>query len=127
MQGAIRVSKIIFVACCVLAAAVPSSECASAQTLPQPAGGRSADYLFGFASAAVTACPLKPGAAWQTLGTLVSTNGAGEVPHDLRRGFAAFATLSEQVGAAAACDQALTLFGPAGSARKDLVEVSRLR
>ncbi len=127
MQGAILVSKVIFATCCVLAVAAPSSGRASAQALPRPADAGSADYLFGFASAAMTACPLEPGAAWQTLGTLVSTNGAGEVPRDLTRGFAAFATLSEQIGAAAACDQALTLFGPAGSARKDLVEVSRLR
>lgn len=127
MQGVILISKVIFATCCVLAAAASSSGRAPAQSPSRPADAGSADYLFGFASAAMTACPLEPGAAWQKLRTLVSTTGAGEVPQDLTRGFAAFATLSERLGAAAACDQAISLFGPAGSARKDLVEISRLR
>ncbi len=81
----------------------------------------SAEYTYGFASAALTVCPLDPGPKWAAFEGVISPPGTGEVPPELSRGFATFSALSEALGLGAVCDQTLTFFGPGGSARQDLL------
>lgn len=81
-------------------------------------------YLFGFTSAAMTACPRPDGQEWK-LGRDVSSAADGSLDPDIAFGFAAFAELSDRIGHAVACRFAARTRGTEPATEGDLVTQAR--
>lgn len=64
------------------------------------------DELFGFGSAALTACGSSAAITWDQVSRSVSSPADGTVSPEITRGFAEFAALSKRLGTEAACSTA---------------------
>lgn len=76
----------------------------------------SAAHLYGYTSAALTACPLKEGPAWGAFErTLAEERAKNALLSDVSEGFATFDRDASTHGLSTICDQALNLYGTGNS------------
>lgn len=75
-------------------------------------GDVSPAYLYGYTSAALTACPLQEGPAWRDFErALADYRAKNAFLEDVSRGFAAFDRDANANGYPTVCDQALNSYG----------------